>query len=156
MNHVQVSEETKSGGGGQPCPILSTHLTIPVSQECRIPSERCSQGNTQVLHQRGFEFIRHTVGRLARKQYVLPKALDHISHTLCAPLTTSTDIKRYQSFDVAGPYCITPCNITAQYWQGQQGESHTLYILIPTREPQRTKCTTRVKNHVKKSTSFSP
>lgn len=124
-NHLSIrimfkSLKVQRGGKGRgkkkkPYPILSTHLTIPVSQEWRIPSEQHSQGNTQVLHQRGFEFIRHTVRKLARKQYVLPKALDHISHTLCAPLTTSADIKRYASFDAAGCYYIAPQNITAQY-----------------------------------------
>lgn len=88
MNHVQVSVKVQRRGKNTA--ILSTHLTIPVSQERRIPTEQHSQGNTQVLHQRGFEFIRHTVGRMARKQCALPEALDHISHTLCAPLTIST------------------------------------------------------------------
>lgn len=132
MNYVQVSEESKRGVK-QPCPILSSHLTSRVSQERRISTEQHSQGNTQVLHQRGFEFIRHTVGKMARKQCVLPKALDHISHALCSLPTTSTCIKRYHSFDVPGCYYIASHqNIDTE----SRGKQCALHINTNTRTPE--------------------
>lgn len=138
------SEDSKLGGGdmtqNQPCPILSTRLTILVSQEQRTPTEQHSQSNTQVLHQRGFEFIRHTVGRIARKQCVLPKALDHISHALCALPTTSTGRNRYRSFDVPACYYITSYQSIDRDSGGKQ---YTLHIKTPTPEPQRTKRSAR-------------
>lgn len=102
-------------------------------------SEQRSRGNTRVLHQSGFEFIRHTVGRMARKQCGLPRALDHISHTLCAPPTTSSSIKRYHSFDVPGCYYITSHHITSlrSIDTDSRGKQYALHIKTNTRTPEK-------------------
>lgn len=141
LSHVQVCKTTKKREKKQTAMPYSFHsFNNPcLTGAAYSSSEQRSRGNTQVLHQSGFEFIRHTVGRMARKQCGLPRALDHISHTLCAPPTTSSSIKRYHSFDVPGCYYITSHHITSlrSIDTDSRGKQYTLHIKTNTRTPEK-------------------